>query len=99
MKYSFIMIDVQAKAEALREVALMFRDIAEKEVREEALSTQDYRAIAGITNYLNANLLLDSAFIDEGDSCQLKMALVYDEARREELERLAPKWAERLFVR
>jgi hypothetical protein len=158
------MIDVQAKAEALREAALIFRDIAEKEAKEESLSMEDYQAIAGITNYLNANLLLDSSYIEEDDADQLKMALVsdvatdaqagrvlhvatgtprrlyvfvddkgsgprvtvgytysfyeferaledgrmtdeewkklvYDETRREKLEKLTPKWAEGLFVR
>jgi len=74
------MIDVQAKVEALREQARIFRDIAEKELKEKPLSREDYQVIADITDYLNANLLLDSGFIEEDDTDQLKMALVSDVA-------------------
>ncbi|MDR0649368.1 MAG: DUF3160 domain-containing protein, partial [Synergistaceae bacterium] len=157
-------IDVKAKAEALRTVARVFRDIAEKELKEEPLSRENYRAIADVTKYLNSNLLLDSMSLypDEGDLLKMALAsdvatdalagrvlhvatgtprrlfvfvddkgggprvtvgytysyyeferalgdgrmtdeewkkLVYDEARQEELEELAPKWTEGLFVR
>ena len=158
------MIDVKAKAEALRVQALIFRGIAEKEMNEEPLSEENYRAIASITNYLNADLLLYSMYLEPDEADLLRMALVsdvatdaqagrvlhvatgtprrlyvfvddkgsgprvtigytysyyeferalgdgrmtdeewkklvYDEARREELEELAPKWTEGLFVR
>ena len=158
------MIDVKAKAEALRVQALIFRGIAEKEMNEEPLSEENYRTIAGIANYLNADLLLDNISLEPDESDLLRMALVsdvatdaqagrvlhvatgtprrlyvfvddkgsgprvtigytysyyeferalgdgrmtdeewkklvYDEARREELEELAPKWTEGLFVR
>jgi hypothetical protein len=76
----FGMIDVQAKVEALREVARIFRDIAAKEVKEEPLSMEDYQMIANITDYMNTNMLLDSGYIEDGDSDQLKMALVSDVA-------------------
>ena len=155
---------IQARIEALLSHTETFRDIAEKEVNGEPLSRDDYLAISLITSYLNANLLLDSGYVEEKDLDQLKMALVtdvatdgfmgrvlhvatgtprrlyvfvndkwggarvtigytysfyefprslsdgrmtdeewkglvYDKARQEELEKLAPIWSESLFVR
>ena len=71
---------VRSRVDAFTEHVKLFRDIAEKEVKEEALSRDDYIAISRITSYLNANLLLDSSSVEDGDSDQLRMALVSDVA-------------------
>lgn len=69
---------VRSKIEAFREHVIVFRDIADKEVRNEALSKEDYLAISQVTAYLNGNLLLDSDVVDASDAEQLRMALVSD---------------------
>lgn len=71
---------VRAKVEAFREHVMLFRDIAEKEIKNEPLTPDDYWAISQIPSYLNANLLLDSDIIEDGDFDQLRMALVSDVA-------------------
>jgi len=71
---------VRARVEAFLECVLLFRDIAEKAVREEPFSRDDYLAISRITSYLNANLLLDSTYVEEEDENQLRMAIVADVA-------------------
>ncbi|MCL1941524.1 MAG: DUF3160 domain-containing protein [Synergistaceae bacterium] len=71
---------IRPRVEAILEFVTLFRDIAEKEVREEPLSRDDYYAIWFFkTRYLNSNLLLDG-IAEEGNSDQLKMALVSDVA-------------------
>jgi hypothetical protein len=71
---------VRSRIEAFRECTALFRDIAEKEVKDEPLSLEDYLAISRITSYLNSNLLLDSSVVEEEDADRLKMALVSDAA-------------------
>ena len=71
---------VRAKVEAFREHVLLFRDIAEKEVKDQPLTADDYHAIAQITSYLNSNLLLDSNIVEDESDDSLKMALVTDVA-------------------
>lgn len=75
---------VRAKIEAFREHMILFRDIAEKEVRNELLTPDDYWAISQLPSYLNANLLLDTSFLEDAedpdDQDRLRMALVSDVA-------------------
>jgi len=154
----------RSRIDAFLACVRIFQGIAEKEVRGEPLSRDDYLVISNITSYLNANLLLDSSFVEAEDSDKLRMAivadvatdafegrvlhvatgtprrlyvfvndkwggprvtigytysyyefprplrdgrltdeewrkLVYDKTRQNELEKLAPDWSRRLFVR
>jgi hypothetical protein len=54
--------EAKYRIEAFREYTALFRDIAEREAREEPLSIDDYLVIDQAASYLNSSLLSDFGF-------------------------------------
>jgi hypothetical protein len=70
--------EVRVSVEAFLEHVTLFRDIAEKEVKEEPLNRDDYKAISQVTSYLNAYMLHDADIFIKEDNELMKIACVSD---------------------
>ena len=79
-KYGLADENYASKLTAFQDTIAMYRKIAEKEAGGQPLTDRDYSAISAVSGYLNAEMLLDTTFIESADGTKQAMALVTDVA-------------------